>query len=197
MIVPGIWNSGPDHWQSRWEAERAASAAPGGPRASDASAGPSASGAPVVRIAPSSWSEPDPADWTAAISRAVLACDEPPVLVAHSLGVLAVARWSAERSHPEAAGAFLVAPPDPAAATFPDAAAGFTAPEGRSDIPTWIVVSDDDPYCSVERAVGFGATLGSTVLRVGPLGHVNVDSGVGAWAAGRALLADFERALDA
>ncbi|MBK0297477.1 alpha/beta hydrolase, partial [Bacillus sp. S34] len=41
MIVPGIWNSDPDHWQSRWQAERAAVDPEG-----------------VVRIEPTSWSDP-------------------------------------------------------------------------------------------------------------------------------------------
>lgn len=180
MIVPGIWNSGPEHWQSLWQSEREA-------------ADPSA----VVRIEPASWSEPDPADWCVAVSRAVAACAEPPVLIAHSLGVLAVAHWMRDPSRPAAAGAFLVAPPDPDAPGFPTAAAGFTAPVGRSDTPSVMVVSDDDPYCSVERAVGFAETLGSGVRRVGPLGHVNVGSGIGAWPSGRALLDDFVRTLRA
>lgn len=178
MIVPGIWNSGPDHWQSRWQAEREAAGVD-----------------EVVRIEPASWSDPEPEDWVAAISRAVTVCAEPPVLIAHSLGVLAVAHWLRDGSRPAAAGAFLVAPADPAAPGFPAAAAGFTAPAARSGLPTRLVVSDDDPYCSVDRAVGFAATLGSGVLRVGALGHVNVDSGIGEWDPGRALLDDFERSL--
>jgi predicted alpha/beta hydrolase family esterase len=192
VIVPGIWNSGPDHWQSRWQAEREASDADAG---ADASAGAGADAGTVVRIAPSSWSDPDPADWGAAISRAVTACSEPPVLVAHSLGALAVAHWLSDRSRPGVAGAFLVAPPDPAAAGFPEPAAGFRAPGARSSVPTRMVVSDDDPYCSAERAVAFARTLGSQVLRVGALGHVNVDSGVGDWPAGRQLLEEFTSTL--
>ncbi|WP_439691393.1 RBBP9/YdeN family alpha/beta hydrolase [Curtobacterium sp. SP.BCo] len=178
VIVPGIWNSDPEHWQSRWQDDRQADDPHG-----------------VVRIAPSSWSEPDPADWSAAISRAVAACDEPQVLIAHSLGVLAVADWLRGTGHAPVAGAFLVAPPDPAAAGFPDAAAGFAEPSGPSGVPTVLVVSDDDPYCSTERALGFAGTLGAQVVRVGALGHVNVASGVGGWPAGHALLTDFERSL--
>jgi predicted alpha/beta hydrolase family esterase len=178
VIVPGIWNSDPDHWQSRWQAERAA-VDPAG----------------VVRLEPASWGEPDPADWSAAITRAVRSFDEPPVLVAHSLGVLAVADWSGEPDRPSVAGAFLVAPPDPAAPGFPAEASGFAEPLARSSVPTALVVSDDDPYCSVERALGFADTLGARAIRIGPRGHVNVASGVGAWADGRSLLDDFEHSL--
>ena len=42
VIIPGIGGSGPTHWQTLWE--------------SDGS----------TRIAPSSWDEPDLADWLAA-----------------------------------------------------------------------------------------------------------------------------------
>lgn len=174
MIVPGIWDSDAEHWQSRWQAER---------------------GGAAVRIAPSSWSEPEAGDWRAAIDRAVASTDAPPVLVAHSLGVLAVASWLADAAHAPVAGAFLVAPPDPVAPDFPAAARGFTEPTGPVGVPTCLVVSEDDPYCSVGRARAFGRTMGADVVSVGRLGHVNVASGIGAWASGRTLLEEFEHSL--
>ncbi|MBT1622744.1 alpha/beta hydrolase [Curtobacterium flaccumfaciens pv. oortii] len=190
VIVPGIWNSDAEHWQSVWQRER---------------------GDDAVRIAPASWGEPDPGDWRDAISRAVASCAEPPVLVAHSLGVLAVADWLAadaaaaaavaSAEGPTVAGAFLVAPPDPAAPGFPAAASGFPAPRpipagtAAARVPTRMVVSDDDPYCTADRALAFAETMGAAALRVGPLGHVNVASGVGAWPAGRELLGAFEQTL--
>ena len=174
VVVPGIWGSDAEHWQSRWEDER---------------------GAGAVRIAPASWNEPDPDDWDRAISEAVAACPRPPVLVAHSLGVLAAAHWLAEHDDGRAAGAFLVAPPDPSAPSFPTAAAAFRAPERRVATPTVLVVSDDDPYCSVDRATAFAAVLGARVSRVGRQQHVNVASGVGSWAEGRRLLGAFAGTL--
>ncbi|OIH93937.1 alpha/beta hydrolase [Curtobacterium sp. MCBA15_001] len=170
VIVPGIWNSDPEHWQSRWQDDR-------GPEA--------------VRIAPTSWSAPEPADWSRAIDRAVAAVDEPPVLVAHSLGVIAAWRWLVEHDDGRVAGAFLVAPPDPDAPGFPAAARTFTLPETAVATPSLLVVSDDDPYCSRERAESMGAAMGAEVHRLGAFGHVNVASGVGAWPIGRGLLEDF------
>ncbi|WP_253181522.1 alpha/beta fold hydrolase [Curtobacterium sp. UCD-KPL2560] len=169
VVIPGIWGSDAEHWQSRWERDR----------------GPDA-----VRIAPGSWSEPDPEDWAHAISRAVAAAPRRPVLVAHSLGVLAAAHWLVDHAE-QVAGAFLVAPPDPETPAFPPAAAGFRAPNRAVQVPTALVVSDDDPYCGVDRALGFAATLGAEVLRVGPRQHVNVASGVGDWPEGRRLLEAF------
>lgn len=194
MIVPGIWNSDPDHWQSVWEREQQDEHderiqhdhRPQQPAA--------------VRIAPTSWSDPDPDDWRAAISTAVASCPEPPVLIAHSLGVVAVADWLATTADAPAlvAGAFLVAPPDPLGDTFPDEASGFVTPRPvppAQRVPTRLVVSDDDPYCSADRALVFADAMGADVVRVGALGHVNVASGVGDWPAGRELLRAFEDGL--
>lgn len=190
MIVPGIWNSGPDHWQSIWERQEQQEPRRQGRQQRRA----------TVRIAPTSWSHPDPDDWRDAVSAAVSACTEPPLLVAHSLGVLAVADWLATTEDPRTlvAGAFLVAPPDPLGDAFPAEAAGFVAPRPvppAQQVPTRLVVSDDDPYCSADRAVAFAGAMGADVVRVGPLGHVNVGSGVGSWRAGREILRVFEDGL--
>ncbi|WJX99547.1 alpha/beta fold hydrolase [Curtobacterium sp. 458] len=189
VIVPGIWNSDPEHWQSRWQADR------------------EAADGRVVRIAPASWSHPDPEDWQAAITSAVASLDPadgPPVLVAHSLGVLAAARWLSDPARRDrerrtggaapVAGALLVAPPDPEAPGFPPEASGFTAPAHRSAFGNvHLVVSDDDPYCAADRALAFASTLGATVHRIGAAQHVNVAAGVGEWEAGRALLGTIDR----
>lgn len=207
MIVPGIWNSDPDHWQSVWERERAQQDEHDERDERDEHDQHDQRDErhhheqrAVVRIAPTSWSDPDPDDWRAAISTAVASCTEPPVLVAHSLGVLAVADWLATTTEAPAlvAGALLVAPPDPLGDAFPAEASGFVAPRPvlpAQQVPTRLVVSDDDPYCSVDRAVVFADAMGADVVRVGALGHVNVASGVGAWHAGRELLRGFEDGL--
>lgn len=171
VVVPGIWDSGADHWQTLWERS---------------------SGGAAIRIAPSSWTHPDRDDWVAAIDVAVRASlttapDEAPVIVAHSLGCLAVAAWLAEHDG-VARGALLVAPADPDAQTFLDEATGFSFPRGPVATPTVLVASTDDPYCSTDRAVLFADTLGATFVDAGALGHINVASGLGAWPAGRELL---------
>ena len=70
VIVPGINGSGPGHWQSVWQ---------------------DAWGSSASRIGPSSWDEPDLADWCQALDRAAQRHQPGEVvLVAHSLGCLAV-----------------------------------------------------------------------------------------------------------
>lgn len=172
VIVPGIGGSGADHWQSRWQA-----ALPG-----------------TLRIEPASWDEPVVDDWVAAIDRAVAASPAPPVLVAHSLGCLAVAHWAVETdaASARAAGAFLVAPPDPAGPAFPGAAVagGFTLPGGQLGIHATVLASTDDPYADLARSAEFAAAWGAGFVELGARGHVNAASGLGEWPEGLQLLED-------
>ena len=65
LIVPGYTNSGPDHWQSRWQAKLST----------------------ARRVEQAEWSKPVREDWTARVAEAVNAARNPVVLVAHSLGI--------------------------------------------------------------------------------------------------------------
>ena len=165
VIVPGIDDSPSDHWQSIWQESLGRSAA---------------------RIEPSSFIEPEPGDWRAAISRLAGSRD---ILVAHSLGCLSAASWIADGGRP--AGAFLVAPPDENAALFPEAAHGFAAPRTALQVPTVIIASEDDPYCSVEHLARLSEWWDAPLINVGPHGHLNRASRLGEWDEGRRLLTAF------
>ena len=170
LVIPGIDGSGPEHWQTRWEAEL---------------------GDEAVRIAPASWSEPDLADWLAAIDRAV----EPGMLVAtHSLGNLALAHWLALNPGAELAGALLVAPPDATRAGFPSVARSFAIEAVPLPVRSIVVASDDDPYASVEASTALAAGWGARLVVLSGLHHLGAESGVGDWPVGRALLAELDPA---
>jgi uncharacterized protein len=171
VIVPGIGGSGADHWQSIWQAERGSSAS---------------------RISPSSWDEPDLDDWCEAIDRAVTPHPAGVVLVAHSLGCLAVAHWVARRQR-DVAGLFLVAPPDQAGPNFPaDAAPTFTRLTAVPlEVPGLMVISDNDPYCTAAAALRLAADWKLACVSAGAAGHLNGASGVGRWSFGQALLTAF------
>ncbi|GAA4773615.1 RBBP9/YdeN family alpha/beta hydrolase [Microbacterium gilvum] len=168
IVVPGIGGSGPDHWQSHWERSRP----------------------DLVRFAPTSWDEPDLDDWLLALDRA--SDGNASLLIAHSLGCLAAVAW-ARRHRTLAAGLLLVAPPDPEGPAFPDAAASFRAIDldGSLQTPTLVVASTDDPYASPARSASFAAAIGAGWIDVGPHGHLNAESGLGAWSHGRELLEAF------
>jgi hypothetical protein len=176
VIVPGINGSGPGHWQSIWQ---------------DAW-GPSAS-----RVGPSSWDEPDLADWCQALDRAVRQTRPAEVLlVAHSLGCLAAGHWL-RQARPGIRGAFLVAPPDADGPNFPAAEApSFTTLQTAPlTVPGLVVSSDNDLYCTPEAAQRLAGGWGAGQVSIGAAGHINTASGQGAWETGRALLDAFTAGL--
>lgn len=172
ITMPGIGGSDDTHWQSRWERRS--------PR--------------IRRFTPASWDEPDVADWSAALDRAVPDA-EPTILVAHSLSCLLAVRWSV--ANPErVAGLFLVAAPDPDGPRFPSQCAEFAdGLDVRPTVPSLLVTSDDDPYCSEAKAAVIAAGWRIPSVSVGRRGHLNSDSGLGAWSEGRRLLTAFGAGL--
>lgn len=167
LIVPGIGSSGPTHWQSLWEA-----------------------GEPAFRrVEMPSWDRPEREGWLGALAAAVQAVAGPPVVVAHSLGCLAVAHYAARGGQVRAA--LLVAPPDPDAPAFPEAARSFApVPLVRLPFRTRVVASRNDPYSRMEFAQRCARAWGSELVDVGLVGHVNAESELGEWPAGRVLLDD-------
>jgi uncharacterized protein len=169
VMLPGIGGSGDTHWQTAWER--------GDTR--------------FTRFTPVSWEQPDLGDWTQALERAISDCEQPPVLVAHSLSCLLVAYWASEYPS-EIAGAFLVCVPDPNGPEFPSAAASFrAAPANSLRFPTLIVASTNDPYGSMDYVRRRSLEWQAGLVVAGALGHINASSGLGDWPQGRALLDDF------
>ena len=73
LILPGWKNSGPQHWQSLWEAAHG-----------------------YTRVGQHDWQRPLRGDWIARLEDVLLSRLEPSVLVAHSLGCLLVTAWAAD-----------------------------------------------------------------------------------------------------
>lgn len=179
IILPGIGDSGPAHWQSLWQAQT-----------------PS-----CRRFAPGDWDRPQLDDWLAALDRAIdeaaEAGDGPPLLIAHSLACLLVAH-GAVRLKGRIRGAFLVAPPDPQSAAFPAEAASFAAvPRAPLAFPALVVASSDDAYADLAYALNLAADWRAGFVEAGALGHINAASGVGAWKQGRDLLTAFSAGVGA
>jgi predicted alpha/beta hydrolase family esterase len=165
LTVPGLWNSGPEHWQSLWEVE-----------------------AGFRRVEQREWEAPDRRDWVAALDAAVEEAGPGVVLAAHSLGCVTVAHWAAE-TRQAIRGAFLVAPSDVEAPIYPAGPVGFgPMPLARLPFPSLVVASSDDPWVSLDRARRFAEAWGSRLVEVGPAGHINTASGHGPWPEGRRLL---------
>jgi len=168
LILPGLFNSGETHWQSHWERQF--------PK--------------FHRVEQQDWETPVAADWVEQLNREIEAADGEVVLVAHSLAVTLITLWA--QQHPESRkvrGALLVAPSDTEAPSYPSGTSGFTPMSTqRLPFPTIVVASTDDPYVTPERAEFFSQTWGSELVWLENAGHINGQTGYGAWPEGLELL---------
>ena len=180
LIVAGLWNSGPQHWQTHWERKYSK----------------------WERVAHRDWQNPDRDEWVAELDAAIAACEGRPILVAHSLGCMLVAQWAQWActhggSPLKIAGAFLVAPSDVEAPSYPIDAGGFAPiPMAPLPFPSVVVASTNDEYAAIERSRAFAEAWGSKLVEIGDAGHINADTGYGPWPEGEQLLEDFCRALN-
>jgi uncharacterized protein len=170
LLVPGILNSNPQHWQSRWENQ-----------CSD-----------CRRVDLGSWDNPIRNNWVTRLNLAIHRANRPVILVAHSLGCLAVAWW-AEYEQPDygnpVVGALLVAPPDvDRPGTDPRLARFGSCPRAPLPFPSFLAASQDDAFCSLRTAQMLAADWGSRFAFAGAVGHINAESGLGDWDFGKKLL---------
>ncbi len=174
LVLPGWQDSGPAHWQSRWEALH-------GDR----------------RVEQHDWMRPLRGDWMIRLEEAIADLEarapSPRVaLVAHSLGCHLVSAWAAHSKRTaRVAAALLVAPPDVERDAVRAPLHSFTPMvRERLPFPSLAVVSADDPFCDPALARELASDWGSRVRDAGPRGHLNADSGLGDWPEGRQMLAD-------
>lgn len=167
FILPGLGNSGEQHWQSRWEKKFPA----------------------FIRIHQKNWDTPVLQDWLTTINKAIESYpDEKIVFVGHSLACCTIAYWST-RYNKKIKGALLVAPSDTEAASYPPGTSGFQ-PMCLVTLPfkSITVTSTDDDYVSLERARFFANAWGSELVNIGKAGHINASSALGEWPFGLQLL---------
>ena len=160
IIVPGLHDSSPDHWQSLWHRRH--------PEFS--------------RLRQDDWERPALTAWAARLDQLRASDPRPALLLAHSFGCL-VAAHSIARDGRKLAGALLVAPADPD--KFGVAA---LLPALPLACPSILVASANDPWMRAEHAALWARRWASELVEAGRVGHINAESGLGAWPAGTALL---------
>jgi len=167
LLVPGLRNSGPAHWQTLWERAHP----------------------DYRRVVQRDWDDPKIEIWADAIGRELQASELPAILVAHSVGCLAAVQ-SARRAGGRVCGAMLVAPADPqrfaVEAALPREPLGF---------PTILVASSSDPWLSLAHARTLARDWCSNLVNLGNCGHINAESGYGAWPVGERLLYELQKLI--
>ena len=170
LLLPGLGDSGPRHWQSHWQALGR-----------------------FKKVDFQGWANPKLHEWLPVLDRAVRESPRPVVLAAHSLGCLAASWWAtlfwSEAFREKVAGALLVAPPDVDAVDAEPRIRDFRPlPLQRLPFRSVVVASRDDPYSTFARSVEMARRWGSELVDAGPLGHINADSRVGEWTCGLRIL---------
>ncbi len=167
IIIPGLGNSGTQHWQSYWHQHIVDS----------------------VRVAQQEWETPMLSDWLITLDECIKA-HAPVVLVAHSLAVSLVAHWAAKYDTGLVKAALLVAPADVDSPEHtPDVVRNFAPmPLAPLPFPSMVIASENDPFISLERAIFFANHWKSTWVNVGAKGHINAQSDLGLWEEGLTLL---------
>jgi predicted alpha/beta hydrolase family esterase len=167
LIVPGLGNSGPEHWQTFFEN----------------------SGDNFKRIIQQEWDAPVCNDWVITIDKAVSDYNaDSVVLIGHSLGCITIAHW-ANQFKKLIKAALLVAPSDVEAQGYSFPAKGFSPrPTEKINFKTVVVASEDDPWVSLERAKYFADSWGSEFVNIGKAGHINAASGHYEWKEGFKIL---------
>jgi predicted alpha/beta hydrolase family esterase len=167
-------NAGPQHWLTLWE-----------------QAHPE-----YRRVEQRDWDTPERVEWIATLDRAIRASVSPPILVAHSLGCIAIAHWAGEHGK-DAAGrvsaALLVAPADVEAQSAPQEVRGFRpVPLAALPFPSVLVASRTDRSVSFARATRFAQAWGSSLVDAGDR-PPEYGCGLRSLAGGRRILMDLHR----
>ena len=176
LIVPGLNNSGPKHWQTFWERSL-----------------PNA-----TRVLQRSWDKPQKEEWIATLDETVQKQKGDTILIAHSLGSITTALWLLRAQEQKKMpayikGAFLVAPAD---TDEVESISNFAPmPTGKLPVPSCIVGSENDPYMTYARAEFFAKSWNARFFNAGTLGHINSDSDLREWEQGRSFLKEFEKTL--
>jgi len=176
LIVPGLRDAVPDHWQTRLAHQR-----------------PDA-----VVLPPLGRDNLSLSARLADLEQAVALSPLPVLIVAHSGGCVLVAHWARQtRLATKVAGALLATPPTfdaPLPAGYPplkdlQAAGWLPMPREALAFPSLVAASRNDPLGDFDAVLALARDWNSAVEDLGPVGHLNPASGFGEWPLAHALIA--------
>jgi hypothetical protein len=166
LIVPGLRGHVAEHWQTLLAARL-----------------------PKVRtVPPMGRDNIDCGARCAAIEQHAQEIDGDIIIVAHSGGAISVAHW-AQTSRRPVRGALLATPPDfetPMPEGYPtmgalEHAGWLPVPWDPLPFPCVVAASRNDHLARFERVVEMAAEWQADLVDLGPVGHLNPESGFGEW----------------
>jgi predicted alpha/beta hydrolase family esterase len=168
LIIPGLGDSGENHWQSFWLKKFINS----------------------TKVIQDNWEEPQLEQWLHNLDKAIQKLEEPTILVAHSLAVSLVMHWLSQNYNPNIIGAMFVAPADVDSPEHtPDFLRNFAPfPTSKLPFPSVVIGSENDTYMSIERGKELAENWGSNFVNIGKKGHINSDSNLQYWEDGQVFL---------
>jgi len=153
LIIPGLRDSGPAHWQSWLQAQY-----------------PDAR-----RVTQRDPSRPELERWAERITRTLEVAGEGEWLaVAHSFGCLALARHLADHPDSSIREALFVAPAEPDKFGLAP-----SLPQQRLPRRSRLIASSTDPWMSAARAARWAQRWGASYSNLGAVGHINAEAGFG------------------
>jgi predicted alpha/beta hydrolase family esterase len=155
LVVPGLHDSGPAHWQTWLQAHFRHS----------------------VRVEQDDWASADLERWSQRIGDTLARHPGSRwVAAAHSFGCLALAHHLARRREPEQGvqAALLVAPADPQKFGVEPA-----LPATSLNIPSVLIGSETDPWMRAENARSWARKWDAQFVNLGDVGHINTEAGFG------------------
>ena len=178
VIVPGLRDHVPEHWQTLLEQKLSN----------------------AVSVPRMERDKLSCAAWVAQLDRTLASIEGPVVLVAHSAGVMITVHWAQQHVRP-IHGALLAAPPDfesPLPEGYPTqdvlrANGWLPTPRVRLPFPSIVAASTNDPLGRFERVADLAAAWGSRLVDVGAAGPLNPAAGYGEWARAEAFVAELAR----
>lgn len=173
LIMPGLGDSGPKHWQHFWLHLYPHS----------------------TKLIQDNWEQPLLNDWLNNMHQTVESINKPIIAVAHSLAVSLLLHYIQTYSQSKIIGALLVAPADVNSPlhTPPETHNFAPIPTITLPFPSIVVASENDPYMDFNSAQHYAKSWGSQLVSMGNLGHINSACDLGVWPEGQKILADLIR----